>query len=152
MQLSIKGKDRSLCLKEVKYSTYFFSTILLGKRMIKNISLDIEYKDNLGFSWGYCYPLLYDNGVFRDFEISIRPSIHRKRSLKIIAHELTHLYQFTRGYLKYCDKDMMTLVWHGKKMSLKNEILPWEVEAMKMEKILVEQYLDHLRDNSIEFS
>lgn len=161
MQLSIRGNDLALSKREIRYATKFFSHNLLGKRITNNLYVEIIYKEmrlginNAEAAWGFCFPTDFDSKNLRSFELTLSPGTYKTISLKVIAHEMTHLYQFARGHLRYCD-DVMFYKWHGKKISHncrteEQNKLPWEKEAIKMEGILVNNYFKHLKEENIIF-
>jgi len=78
----------------------------------------------------------------RAFLIEIHNYLTVEDYLQTILHEMWHVQQHVRGYLR--DKGSMTL-WKGVDYSeVDYDDLPWEKEAFKMEKELFQDYLtDH---------
>ncbi len=152
MQISTKGKPVNIKRKEVKEAANFFAEILLGKKLSNNIQLLIvfdkeldEPNTNVG---GYC-EWVDDNTRPREFLIELSPSMDYENTLKILSHEMTHLKQYARGTLKQTFTSQ-GLKWENRFYSktMKSpgedgyEEQPWEIEAVKMEQILLLKYLN----------
>ena len=111
----------------------------------------VEYKRRLPEeSYGECF------GDRSEVEINIAQTtfgqgISREDKLKTIAHELTHARQYLTGTMRCVsegkrdrDEDWVT---HWKKRKYKyrpdkESSQPWEVEAVKYEKEIYDQYLE----------
>jgi hypothetical protein len=75
----------------------------------------------------------------RSFLIEIHNRLSLEDYLQTIIHEMWHVYQHVRGDLR--DKGALRF-WKGIDYTeVDYENLPWEMEAFKMEKILLEEYL-----------
>lgn len=96
-EIKIKGRSRNN--KEIKVACQFFCDQLLGKRLSKNITININLIKNLGSPdyLGECEPL--ENTKLRKFQICINSSQSHKNIISTLAHECEHLRQFARGEL-----------------------------------------------------
>ena len=83
----------------------------------------------------------------RDFEIELHNRMNPEHYTKTLLHELWHLYQHVHGSLR--DKHGKRF-WRGVDHSTTDyEDQPWEKEAYKMEKDLVDDYFIYLSDNNL---
>ena len=83
----------------------------------------------------------------RDFEIEIHNRMNPENYTKTLLHELWHLYQHVQGTLR--DKRGKRF-WRGVDHSKTNyDDQPWEKEAYRMEKDLVDDYFIYLSDNQL---
>lgn len=138
------GRCKTISVREIKKATRFFAEKLLGKRLAKNIAIDIFLEDLL-LSEAYCHAVPF-GGAIRDFEISLNKNLSRKSILRALAHEIVHVRQFARGKLKFIDIDVSKWGKRVYKHSYSNYFkLPWEVEAHKLETELFKAYLKYSR-------
>ena len=80
----------------------------------------------------------------REFEVEIHNRLTPEDYTSTLLHELWHVYQHVTGQLK--DK-YNKRYWKGIDHSETDyDDQPWEVEALKMEKILVREYTQSLLD------
>lgn len=78
----------------------------------------------------------------RSFLIEIHNRLNKDNYIKVLMHEMTHVYQHLRGDLR--DIGCLRL-WKGIDCTeLDYEELPWEQEAHQREEELYEDYLNHL--------
>lgn len=152
MNISIRGSAESLTKKEMKYILNFFAEILLGKRLSKNIDLNVIVSGSLPTSiWGLCLPTDYERKLPREFEIFLSPTLSKKKIIKTIAHEMVHIKQFARGEFKVYDQGKYR--WMGKQMNMTEKQykkMPWEIEAHMSEKYLHDAYVIHMRKREKE--
>lgn len=147
MLISTKGKPKHIKRKELKKVANFFADILLGRRLSNKITLIInsnkELENTVGKPAAYCECL---DDKHRDFQIQLCSFLEYEEMIRFLGHEMTHVKQFARGELKdtiYAKK----VKWKGKLQDWKEvpdggyEEQPWELEAVEMEKILLERYL-----------
>lgn len=153
MEISIRGKNKRISKKEIKYMLNYFASILLGKRLSKNIYLRVDFKSLGPALWGLSSPLHDEDGKQREFSILVDPKISRSRQIKTFAHEMVHIMQYARGELKLLHGD--DYKWMGKKVTISDKHyrkMPWEKEAWKSEKYLSQFYKDHLKLNNVKFT
>ena len=103
------------------------------------ISVNIDHKGLIRegvFGWAWVVP---PDHRPREFEVEIHNRLKPEDYTETLLHELWHVYQHVTGQLK--DK-YNKRYWKGIDHSETDyEDQPWEVEAHKMEKILLKQYL-----------
>lgn len=134
------GRCKTISVREIKKATIFFAELVLGKRLAKNIAVDIFLEDLL-FSEAFCHAIPFGRAI-RDFEISINKNLSRKSILRALAHEMVHVRQFAHGKLKFIDIDVSKWGKRVYRHSYSNYFkLPWEVEAHKLETELFKAYL-----------
>ena len=77
----------------------------------------------------------------RTFEKEMRSNMREEEYIKILFHELWHIYQHVKGMLK--DKYGKRL-WKGVDMTeMDYELRPWEKEACEMEDVLYLKWKKH---------
>ena len=146
MQLYIEGyRSHNQELKDlVKQGAEFYGEVLLGKRMVKNIYLDIKLTKNLKKkegAYGYCH--IVDDSLARprEFLIELDASMRYKfdQILTWLAHEMVHLKQFVRGEL--CDYESGRVQWKSRTFGrVHYDDQPWEKEAYRLEDELYEMF------------
>ena len=149
MLLCIEGyRSNNQELKDlVKQGAEFYGEVLLGKRMAKNIYLDIKLTNDLKKkekAYGYCH--IIDDSLSRPREFMIEIDASMKHSFEQIltwlAHEMVHLKQFVRKEL--CDYENLRVQWKSKTYA--NELTyddqPWEKEAYRLEDKLYEEFAE----------
>jgi hypothetical protein len=122
----------------------FYGEKLLGKRMSKNITLEIKLTRELKKkeqAYGYCHVIDDNLNRPREFAIELDSSMkHTFDQILIwLAHEMVHLKQFVRGEL--CDYATGSVQWKSKRYSrnIKYADMPWENEAYRLESKLFEE-------------
>ena len=146
MILCIEGyRSHNQELKDlVKQGAEFYGEVLLGKRMVKNIYLDIKLTKNLKKkegAYGYCH--IVDDSLARprEFLIELDASMRYKfdQILTWLAHEMVHLKQFVRGEL--CDYESGRVQWKSRSFGrVHYNDQPWEKEAYRLEGELYEMF------------
>ena len=146
MMLSIEGyRSHNIDLHTaIKASAEFYAERLLGKRMAKNIYLDIKLTKDLKKkekAYGYCH--IVDDNLSRPREFMIELDASMKYSfdqiLTWLAHEMVHLKQFVRGEL--CDYETGRVQWKSRSFGrVHYDDQPWEKEAYRLEGELYEMF------------
>ena len=146
MILSIEGyrKHNKALYLEVGNAALFYGEVLLGKRMAKNIYLDIKLTKDLKKkegAYGYCH--IVDDSLARprEFMIELDTSMRYKfdQILTWLAHEMVHLKQFVRGEL--CDYETGRVQWKSRTFGkVHYDDQPWEKEAYRLEGELYEMF------------
>ena len=146
MLLCIEGyRSNNQELKDlVKQGAEFYGEVLLGKRMAKNIYLDIKLTNDLKKkekAYGYCH--IIDDSLSRPREFMIELDASMKYSfdqiLTWLAHEMVHLKQFVRGEL--FDYENGRVQWKSRTFGRVHYTdQPWEKEAYRLEEELYEMF------------
>ena len=140
-------------------SAEFYANELMRKDLARNISIDIQIvrrmeKKTNGDQMGTCL-ITGECSRPREFDLEIDGSHRTTLILKILAHEMVHIWQFaTRKWIQYEKKDIEK--WKGEIFEWKGlgySDLPWEAEALEQEVILfhnliektsiLDNYMDH---------
>ena len=146
MILSIEGyrKHNKALYLEVGNAALFYGEVLLGKRMAKNIYLDIKLTKDLKKkegAYGYCH--IVDDSLSRPREFMIELDASMKYSfnqiLTWLAHEMVHLKQFVRKEL--WDYESGRVQWKTRSYGrVHYDDQPWEKEAYRLEGELYEMF------------
>jgi len=146
MILCIEGyRSHNLELQSALNSVaMFYAEWLLGKRMAKNIYLDIKLTKDLKKkekAYGYCH--IVDDNLSRPREFMIELDASMKygvnQILTWLAHEMVHLKQFVRGEL--CDYETGRVQWKTRSFGrVHYDDQPWEKEAYRLETKLYEEF------------
>ena len=122
----------------------FYGEVLLGKRMAKNILVEIKLSKDLKQkeqAYGYCH--ITDDNLNRPREFMIELDTSMKHSFDQIliwlAHEMVHLKQFVRGEL--FDYATGNVQWKSRTFGrVRYTDQPWEKEAYRLEDELYEMF------------
>jgi len=142
MELLISGSIRPSLERKIVAASHFYANILMNKRMVKNLIVDIEIVREMEDNLGECFP---EDECKNPRYFTIR-LLKRNDDcmLKALAHEFVHLKQYAKNQLSYKFKSAKKLnpkldfVWMGKFWKpKKNEHIywdsPWELEAYAKE-------------------
>jgi len=153
MILSIEGyrKHNKDFYQSLDNAALFYGEVLLGKRMAKNIYLDIKLTKDLKKkegAYGYCH--IVDDSLARprEFMIELDASMKYKfdQILTWLAHEMVHLKQFVRGEL--CDYETGRVQWKSRSFGrVHYDDQPWEKEAYRLEGELYEMFEEWYYDD-----
>ena len=146
MMLSIEGyrKHNKALYQSVGSAALFYGEVLLGKRMVKNIYLDIKLTKDLKKkegAYGFCH--IVDDSLAKPREFMIELDTSMKWSfdqiLTWLAHEMVHLKQFVRKEL--WDYETGQVQWKSRTYSrVHYDDQPWEREAYRLEGELYEMF------------
>ena len=146
MMLCIEGyrKHNKALYLEVGNAALYYGEVLLGKRMAKNIYLDIKLTKDLKKkegAYGYCH--IVDDSLSRPREFMIELDASMKYSfnqiLTWLAHEMVHLKQFVRKEL--WDYESGRVQWKTRSYGrVHYDDQPWEKEAYRLEGELYEMF------------
>ena len=156
MQLYIEGyrNHNKELHRAIGSAALFYSEVLLGKRLTKNIYLDIKLTKDLKKkekAYGFCHIVDDNLSRPREFMIELDASMRYKfdQILTWLAHEMVHLKQFARGEL--CDYETGRVQWKsrafGRLIHVHYEDQPWEKEAYRLEDELYEMFEEEYYDN-----
>ena len=125
-------------------AVWFYAEELLGKRLMKNLEIDIKLTKDLKKkegAYGFCHITDDDMDNPREFHIEIDTSMKHSTQdiLTWIAHEMTHLKQFVKGELY--DWEDGSVQWKTKRYirTFKYDDMPWEKEAYRLENKLFKE-------------
>ncbi len=146
MQLYIEGyrKHNKALYQTVGSAALFYGEVLLGKRMSKNIYLDIKLTKGLKKkekAYGFCHIIDDDLNRPREFMIELDASMKYSfdQILTWLAHEMVHLKQFVRKEL--WDYETGRVQWKSRSYGrVDYENQPWEKEAYRLEGELYEMF------------
>ena len=105
----------------------FYGEILISKRILKNISIEINFDDDLTDLGGASIDGYNTSGKAREFTIDLSRKISGKSVLMTLAHEMVHIKQFTYG-----ETNESLSKWQGSHIDsdvVDYYDLPWEIEA-----------------------
>ena len=153
MILCIEGyrKHNKALYQALGNGALFYGEVLLGKRMVKNIYLDIKLTKDLKKkegAYGYCHIVDDSLAKPREFMIELDASMRYKfdQILTWLAHEMVHLKQFVRGEL--CDYETGRVQWKSRSFGkVHYDDQPWEKEAYRLEDELYEMFEEEYYDN-----
>ena len=148
MQLYIEGyrKHNKALHQSLGNAALFYGEELLGKRMAKNIYLDIKLTKDMKKkegAYGYCHIVDDSLSKPREFMIELDTSMrHSFENILIwLAHEMVHLKQFVRKEL--WDYETGRVQWKSRTYGkVHYDDQPWEVEAYRLEGILYDQFAE----------
>ena len=149
MDVYIEGyrKQNNELFRVLGNAAEFYGEKLLGKRMSKNITLEIKLTRELKKkeqAYGYCHVIDDNLNHPREFAIELDSSMkHTFDQILIwLAHEMVHLKQFVRGEL--CDYATGSVQWKSKRYSrnIKYNDMPWEKEAYRLEDKLYYEFAE----------
>ena len=119
---------------------WFVDTYLPNHKLFINIDHKGLLRESV-FGWAWVVP---PDHRPREFEVEIHNRLSVEDYTETLLHELWHVYQHVTGQLK--DK-YNKRYWKGIDHSKTDYAdQPWEVEALKMEKVLVKEYTQSLLD------
>ena len=115
----------------------FYGEVLLGKRMAKNIYIDIKLTKDLKEkekAYGYCHIVDDNLNKPREFMIELDTSMKHPfdQILTWLAHEMVHVKQFVRKEL--WDYETGRVQWKSRSFGrVHYNDQPWEKEAYRLE-------------------
>ena len=124
----------------------FYGEVLLGKRMARNILLEIKLTRELKQkeqAYGFCH--ITDDNLDRPREFMIELDTSMKNPfdqvLIWLAHEMVHLKQFVRGELfDYATGNVQWKSRTYRRVHYTDQ--PWEKEAYRLEEELYEMFAE----------
>ncbi len=133
----VRGEDRA----KVRAAANFFLNELLPGRKGDNTHIEIRFV-RLTDAQGFCQ--IHDDETDdyrpRMFSMDIRGGMPMKDVIETLAHEMVHIRQFRNRELGY---RINYTLYRGAvyRPDLPYEKEPWEIEAYKLEKVLVEKFV-----------
>ena len=147
MLITIEGyrKQNKALLTSVGCAAEFYGDRLLGKRMAKNILLEIKLTNDLKKkeqAYGFCHVTDDNLNTPREFYIELDASMKHKldQLLTWLAHEMVHLKQFVRGEL--FDYETGRVQWKTRSYGrVQYNDQPWEIQAYRLEDKLYKEFI-----------
>jgi len=153
MKVNVKGKSDTLSKKEVITAINFYASLLMRKAFADKLTINVRYENKkvMGGYQGFI-EFLDDNHRPKEFLISLKKDLPKRKQLITIAHELVHVKQYAKGELKYLFKGGQDK-WQGKIIPRKTHYFdkPWEIEAFGRELGLYERYIEYKKENKLKF-
>ena len=161
MKISVRGKNEKITKKELRYATQFMSNLVLSKRLINNLYVEIVSQEfttvPVGFYkyHGDCM-WLDDNSRPREFRIRLNSDLSKRVQLTALAHEIVHVKQWATGDMKDLLRQPTFPAVKWKTEVINHEEvhyydLPWEIEAYGREYGMYARYMDHKKDHKLKF-
>lgn len=117
----------------------FFATQLLPIKSLNRSQIKIVFEDGFINEDGFVGQCLKKNRF--DYEITIEPTMNLQSILLTIAHEIVHVNQYMRGFLRETYETYS--IWRGQKYSSNQYYMfPWEIEANGVSIALYEHFVD----------
>ena len=141
MQLSVRNAKNTNLTKIFKLATNFYANLLLSKRIVAKLDIQIFVQDKLR-AGGFCF--CEDDGKNpRSFTIEIARNKRELQMIKILAHEMVHVKQYARNEMRDKSyKNTPVTYWLGE---LHYDTMywdrPWEIEAYGLETGLLVKFL-----------
>ena len=156
MIINFSGKTSKFKREHILCAAEFFAETLLGKRMAKNITLDLEVKKNYEFKGECCNEDRTRRS--RYFTIILRECVVEEM-IKTLAHEMVHLKQHVRNELGEKrivfkkDEILVMTQWKGELWSPRADEdehydSPWEIEAYGRELGLAHRYVNYVKTHN----
>lgn len=153
MKISVVGSPKHLDKRLTKEAVDCYGKTLLSTQMYPYISVKVLYSKDL-YKKQECWGEVaadYDADIrkHRDFRIFIDSGMSKKKSLYVLAHEMTHVAQYATGKLFEYERLPSRVKWDGK-ILLEEEIdywfSPWEIEARGYEEALYHTFINRKKD------
>ena len=142
VRIKITGRAKKLEREECRRAVALWGKYLLGPRLDDLINLTIKFDPKLNTGQLFAYVIDTDDRVpSRCFRISVCPTLSKKHTLRVIAHEMVHVRQNAKGILK--SSVCSTVKWHGKSYEFDESsalgywLTPWEIESRGYEEGLL---------------
>lgn len=164
MKISIKGPNPKISKKELRFATEYMTGLLLSKRMMKNLYVEVYSHPNMAKDCGHekfadCVWLDEDTRP-REFKIRLNAKKSKRVQLLSLAHELVHVKQMALNEMRSVFKrrpehTIHHVKWktdfvHAKETHYFD--LPWEIEAHGREYGMYARYMEHKAANKIKFT
>lgn len=146
------GKKNHELLDE---SIRFFAKQLMSTRLMNTLNIRVEIratkldKDVLGA----CSAKSDGSLSTKDFKIEIQRDEHVRDQVRILAHEMVHVWQKASNTLQYRQwksDNKIHARWNGNDVGLYNDIpyleRPWEKEAYYLEQPLYDSFKAHKKE------
>lgn len=129
MLIHVKGSTKDK--RALAEKTVAWSIKKLGLNRMSSLSIDVVLRKMKKGEYGYCN-IIESN---RSFIIEVNKSVSLKDFVSTIIHEMVHVKQFARN-----EMSAYGMRWKTRIVSENTKYvdLPWEKEAYKLEKKLIE--------------
>lgn len=148
MRIKVRGRSVSVDAETVIKAVDFYGRYLMGDRLAKNLSVNIEFERFKKGSDEYAFvDYELEESRLRDFILTIDSRLSKKETLLALAHEMVHVKQYAKGEMRDLSRPMRMIRWQGKRY-LHEDMdyweLPWEIEAYGREKGLYIKFMNSL--------
>ena len=157
MDIFVDGENSAMTDEETKVAVTWFAERLLGKRLARNVSIDVQFDEDMD-AYGYAANMDEIERNPRVFELQISSKIPKNRQIEVMAHEIVHIKQMARNELRmkagvkvFHDGTVVRHdvgIWMGKEYLVNEDTyfdLPWEIEAYGREVGLVRNFVKALQ-------
>jgi hypothetical protein len=154
MKIHLVNKPIHLNTEYLIDSISFFAEKLLSKNSINKIKLTIKFKSNFIKNHGLEAECIWEDDNYRpkEFTIHLDSKLSERKIIQALAHEMTHVKQYTKNEVFDFIKTSNIIKWKGKKFDI-DKIdyweCPWEIEAYGYEKCLYQLFKIHCKKNKI---
>lgn len=139
----VNGGCKHLNHNQISEYIQWLAIRLLGKRLAKNVSIDVHCEKLLSYEGGYAGNIDDKNISPRQFEIILNKAALCHIQMKVLAHEMVHIKQMARNELRLWTNAGK---WLGYIYTFEDDetyrSTPWEAEARMMEETLLNEYLE----------
>lgn len=133
MRIKIKGQHARIQSSVMRRALHWYARDLMP-RLAAKIDLELRIVKNL-VETEHCDAAVTWVGERvrpRQFIMEVDADLDLERTLEMLAHEMVHVKQFTKGEL-VDNPSGKTAKWQGKRVSIRDDdrywSLPWEIEA-----------------------
>lgn len=135
--------------KQINQAMVFFRDSLFQDRLRlgMNTYVKVEMSENIDAD-GYC-SVEDDDARPREFLVTLNKELDELRLLHTLAHEMVHVWQFATGRLRHYANG--TYRYKNRRYASDTQYVkrPWELEAYKLEKELVNEWLEGRSQKSL---
>lgn len=132
LDVYVSGDHSKKTKQIIANAAEYYASLLLPKKIIKNISLNVVLKRKMDDdASGYCVMLDKDRN-YKEFEIELDKKVNINEILKNLAHEMVHLKQYALGELSDGFIHARATRWqsgHFDDQKIDYWDQPWEIEA-----------------------
>jgi len=163
MKISVRGPNTKISKKELRFATEYMTGLLLSKRLMKNLYVEIISHPNLPKEGGSekladCI-WLDEERKPREFRIRLNSARSKRMQLLALAHEIVHVKQWAlcemrSDFKRKADHTIFHVKWKQDYVDAKETHyydLPWEIEAHGREYGMYARYMGHKLENKIKF-
>ena len=180
MRVRVVGRNDVFSVEEQRYAVRWMlrdqlgplaerlDVVLCNRKTIPWIRKKVAVEDGVRWVYSYeynckadCVPRDDRPHSHRKFTIRIRNNLVYKSQLTTLAHEVRHIRQWALGELRESARQPSMVRWRKRVVEVTTEEMdvtwneyasyPWEVDARKHERQIVERYQRHLRHVGLSF-
>lgn len=148
MEIILLDKPQNINDCQIFHSIVFFAEKLLSKRMLRGISIKINFIKHLKRKEKFEANCIWeDNNINpREFTINIDSGLNLTRLTQALAHEMAHVKQYAIGDMRDMMNNSSFVRWKREKIDMDAVDYwehPWEIEAYGYEKCLGEMFKEY---------